>query len=195
MKRIGIFSENYDHDSCGLRNLLMQKYNLVPCIFIPIVKTMEGDDLENVKKVKKLLQKEITRKRLDFIIVFRDLDSLPDDQDKIKQRQTWFETIKIHLADLLLLTIYEAEALILADIQSFNKMYGTSISFKANPLFKAHPKEFLKQQTFKSAKKYQESHLADIFTQLDIHLIYQNHFHTDYPCFQIFMNQLDEKLA
>jgi hypothetical protein len=73
----------------------------------------------------------------------------------------------------LLINIYELEALILADIATFNKFYGTSINYSKNVMHHKEPKEFLIQKTAKNKKTYSESHCPEIFRHLDISIIRQ----------------------
>ncbi|MFN7118229.1 MAG: hypothetical protein ACK4TA_15620 [Saprospiraceae bacterium] len=196
MTRIGIFSENYDHDSCALRNILEQTYDKTKYVFLPIIKTMEGDNLENVKKVRGLLEKDIQKRRLDFVIILRDLDSDPSDTEKIKKRTEWFKKVAIKQElDIFFLTIYQLEALILADIQKFNELYDVKITLSNKPLFQQKPKEFLMQKTFKAKRKYQESHAPEIFEELHFDELYNNHCHPDHPCFQSFIDELTEKIS
>lgn len=57
---------------------------------------------------------------------------------------------------ILLLNIYEREALILTDIGSFNKQYDVAIKQQGDVSMKADPKGFLKAKTSGQRKKFQE---------------------------------------
>lgn len=193
MMRVGIVSENYDNDSKAFKKLLEKRYPSEQALFIPLLKTIEGE-IDRTKKVKRMLLLEAKREKIDFILFFRDLDGLPSEEEKMQEKQQWYNEVKIDESGLFFITIFEIEALILADIQTFNLLYNTNIILKTTPLFQKEPKEFLKQQTFKNKKKYQESHVTDIFQRLVLETIFENHAHQEHPCFQSFILELDEKL-
>lgn len=90
----------------------------------------------------------------------------------------------------MLLNIWELEALIFADIDTFNKRYKVSHSFKGDPMRVKEPKEVLMRITKKGAKQYKESHCPEIFSSLDIERIKANckYFHT-------FITEFESKLT
>ena len=85
------------------------------------------------------------------------------------------------------MNIYELEAMILADIQTFNKIYSVKINFMANPMYKTEPKEFLIEKTSKANKQYSESHCPEIFKQLKFDVVIENcdYFNVFYDAFLI----------
>lgn len=91
---------------------------------------------------------------IGFIPIWRNKKWIKDafeNDDKLKTRNDWFNKIIIE-NKLFLLCIYEIETWkILADIETFNKIYNTKITYNKNPMFEKDPKEFLKR---KNPKKY-----------------------------------------
>jgi hypothetical protein len=75
---------------------------------------------------------------------------------------------------LLLLNIWELEALIFADITTFNKLYNTTYKFSGDQSFKKNPKEELKRITFQKKKKFNESDCPEIFENLNFNTVENN---------------------
>ncbi|MEM6317725.1 MAG: DUF4276 family protein [Bacteroidota bacterium] len=194
MKRIGIISENFDNDSKSLRNLLSNRYSDKDVQFLPILSKFNGYQLERIRKLLVALKSEIITRKIDYLILMRDLDGLPSEIDEIKKRNTWFNKIEKGVSKecVRFLIIYELEALILADIDSFNKIYQTKYQLKTSPKFQSEPKELLKKITFKSQRKYKESDTPEIFQQLNFQNLYQNH--TGEHSFQSFIDELTTNL-
>lgn len=195
MKRVGIVGEHYDNDATALKKLLAQQYDVQKALFFPLLKTLKGKQLDRIEKVVKMIIVEARKLKLDFIIYVRDLDSLPSDNKKMNDLLTWFNQVKLNKQDIFFISTFELEALMLADILKFNELYEVKIGFKGNPLFKENPKEYLKEQTAKAKQKYHESHAIKIFESLRFAEIYNNHNHADHPCFQSFIDELNEKLS
>jgi len=191
MMRIGIFGEHFDNDAQALKVLLVRKFNdEKKVIFIPIIKNLRGGQLDNINKLKRLLEAEIRNEKLDHVIAMRDLDSLPSKTEKIKLKEEWYRKLEMGDTGIFFLVIVEAEAIILADVETFNRKYSVNISNIGNPLLKENPKEFLRQHTSKSAKKYQESHALEIFKALNFERVYANH--SGEISFQSFIDELDD---
>ncbi len=176
MKRIGIISENFDHDSKAYRVLFEKKFTKSLVQFIPLLKTM-ATDFQNPKRVAKLLNADLKSAKLDGVIICRDLDGIITETAKIDARQKWFEVISNEVYTskcLFFLVISELEALILADINTFSKWCGKNmmIPFSGNPLYHQNPKAFLKE---KSKGKYDESKAVEIFSLLDVSIVAKNH--------------------
>ena len=96
-----------------------------------------------------------------------------------EQKEEWFYTLEqaTNGKGLFLLNIYELEALILADVEAFNQLYGTSISFSGDPMRRKEPKEYLQRKikaVKKSKKYYHESDAPEIFSALDITQLLKN---------------------
>ena len=73
-----------------------------------------------------------------------------------------------------MLNIYELEALIFADIETFNKLYSTSIKGNRDVSYIERPKEELKEKTRKLKKKYFESDCPKLFKELRIDIVSKN---------------------
>lgn len=192
MIRIGIFGENYENDACALKALLERNTYNWEVNFFPIIKSLTGGQLENVRKLKKRIEAEMAINKLDYVVCMRDLDALPSEVEKIRLKQEWFRKLEVEDAGFFFLVIVEAEAMILADIETFNKKYDVHLSAIPSPLLKEKPKEFLKQHTSKSAKKYQESHALEIFKVLNFEKVYTNH--TGPISFKTFVDELNDKI-
>ncbi|MDX1939462.1 MAG: hypothetical protein SFU99_02865 [Saprospiraceae bacterium] len=192
MIRVGIVGENYYNDSIALRNLLEKQYDINKVQFVPMLKGTTGDKLKS-KGIKRLLEEEIKKKskkgKINFIIFFHDLDGFPSEEEKIKDIQNWFEAVKLYELDTLFITIFESEALLLADIKTINKFYKVTINFSQSPLWQEKPKEFLYRKT---AEKYKQSDCPELFALLHFDSVYQKH--KGEHSFQSFILELDEKL-
>jgi hypothetical protein len=183
--KIGIIGED-PYDTEAIRNLLAQKYAYR---FQPILKNIRGDQL-NSPKTAKLLKIELKTNHYPIIIYNRDLDGLETETRKKEKVVKWFNGLNaLHKeTGILLLHIYELEALILADIEAFNTMFGTQINFTGNPMFKAKPKEYLKAQTRKNWKKFEVSENPAIFEKLRIETVIKN-----CPYFKTFIIAFEQK--
>lgn len=167
MIRVGLIGED-PYDKQSIKNLLSRKYLDVE--FKPILKGVTGGGLDSPKTARAIAQ-ELKFGKFNFLVFIRDLDGFPSQQHLLSKMNTWFEKLKITKLDILLLNIWELEALIFADIETFNNKYGTNIRFTGNPMMVDNPKEKLKEQTFKLKSKYQESDCPAIFNLLNIEVI------------------------
>ena len=194
--KIGIISENFDNDSAALRALLGQhifkkKQKPIKVTFKPIGRKIEGDHLLTPKSAR-VINAECKRYNIDLVVLAKDLDGLPSNQKKIKQIEDKIQKIAKQATTKVLpfIVIFEQEALILADIQTFNRIYKTTYTSTRNPLFQSEPKELLKQLTNKSNKKYRESDTPEIFQQLDFQTVFNNHKGEN--SFQSFIKELEK---
>jgi len=195
MKRVGIIGENYENDSKPLRNLLSRVFDRQQAVFIPILPKIEGNQLERIRKLLIALKSEIIQKRLDCIILMRDLDGLPSESKKIGIRNKWFKAIDNGTTKKCIpfLIIYELEALILADIATFNKMYKTKYQPKGKPKFQKDPKDLLKKLTAHPKKTYHESHAGEIFQKINHQTLIKNHIGKEYS-YESFIDTLKKIL-
>ena len=182
--KIGIIGED-PYDTNAIKNLLSQKYSFQ---FIPLLKQVRGDQLSSAK-TRRLFKIELKHQNYPIIIFTKDLDGLETESRKKKRVQDWFNQLDslTGSSGILLLNIYELEALILADIEAFNKLFRTKIKFKGNPMFKEEPKEFLMSQTRKSKRRYSVSENPAIFKSLRIQEVIKN-----CPYFRKFITAFDK---
>jgi hypothetical protein len=113
---------------------------------------------------------------------------------KVAQRDKWFkplEKILNHRA-IFFLVVSEMEALILADIQTFNDFFKVKATFSGHPMLQSNAKELLKQWSAKSTKhKYPEQDAEAIFKQLSFKNVYTRH--KGERSFQAFADELKNK--
>lgn len=182
MKRIGLIGED-PNDTLSIKNLLLQKHSDV-FQYKQLIRNKKGGQLNNPRVFASLLV-EFKDYNPHFIVFIKDADALPTEKDKIKEVINWFNKLNgyVDKRGLLLINIYELEALILADIDNFNKLFGTSIQFSKNVMYQKEPKEFLILKTSKNKKKYTESMCPEIFENLNIDTVLKNA-----PFFEQFYN-------
>jgi Domain of unknown function (DUF4276) len=189
--KIGVLGENPRNDADAFTVLLKKKYN-VNITYKTILRNISGDMLNNPQILYGNLLNELKNETFDYIICIRDLDDLRSNTDAISKRASWFNNLnsKIDHKGIFFLAIYEMEALILADIDTFNRYYNLNVSLDKDPIEVVEPKEFLKKLT---GYKYKTSHCSKIFEVADFEKIYQNH-QGDYS-FQEFIIHLNDKLS
>lgn len=165
---VGVVGES-KHETRALIALL--KNCLTHINFVRLIKNQpEGSQWKNKKTLKNLRLSVNTTASNKVGIFSHDLDG-PESNDSLKrEKKKIFEGVKKSLSNLgqllYLLNIQELEALILADIETFNKEYRTTLKF-SKPEAKKDPKEFLEQKTEKAKKQYQESHCPELFAKLN----------------------------
>ena len=170
MKRIGILTEDYDNDGKGYRYLLEKEFG-EKAIFLPIIPTMHGKQLDFRKKMARLIEIAFSQHELDFILYIRDLDALPSDESAKRTLQNWFDFAEKTANGISFMVIFESEALILADIETFCKIKKTKkIKLANTPMYQGTPKEYLMGKY-----KYQPNDLPKIFAQLNFATIQKNH--------------------
>lgn len=173
-------------DTMAIGNLLKKKYSSFD--FIELLKNkITGSSLEN-QKTKKELRIECISERPDIVIFIRDLDGLLTKDYRAKRllRQQYYNNFKGCTQvkkTIFLLNIWEIEALILSDINAFNKFYGCSVVFSENSMLIEEPKELL----YSFHKKYSESHNGEILGLSDFNRIY-----TNCSYFKSFIDKLDQ---
>ena len=188
MKKIGLIGED-PNDTLAIKNLLEQRYPK-KFQFKQLIKNKKGYQLDNAR-VSHALKIEFDDFKPHHVIFIRDTDAIESEKEKIKKVLDWFKKLNsiVNNKGLLLANIYELEALILADIDSFNKLYSTKISYTKNVMLQKEPKEFLIGKTFKNKKTYSESHCPIIFEHLRVEIIIKNCRY-----FKEFCENLDDRL-
>jgi hypothetical protein len=176
--KIGIVGEHPQNDSEAFLHLLSPK-----CCegieLMPIVKNMRGSQLDGAKFLKQL-SKEFLNEKLEKVIFVRDADEIMSDEilENKHKRDKWFKEANAQIENkgLFFLAIYEMEALILADIDNFNKLYKIKNKFVSHPMNVSDPKAELKRLSDKSQRSaYEERDAPKIFAILDFQTVYKNH--------------------
>jgi hypothetical protein len=189
MIKVGLVGED-PNDTLSIKNLLEKRYQR-KVQFKSFTKAGTGYGLESAK-TKKSIPIEFEEKKCDFVIFIRDLDAFESQKTKVQKRMNWFNEFNRFVKNkgILLLNIWELEALILSDIDAFNKLFSVNHKFRGDPMVQKEPKELLKKITSKSNKQFEESHCPEIFKKLDIDKIEEN-------CrfFKDFIISFDKKLA
>ncbi len=167
MLKIGLVGEA-PNDTKAIANLLKQKFT--NCEFVTLIENVRGANLD-CQKNKHRLRKEFENKKPHFVVFIRDLDALEKDYIALEKRKEYFTESKSVVDEkaIFLLNIYEIEALILSDVENFNKFYEINIEFSGNPMLVVQPKEFLMQKS-----KYRESDCPQLFETLNIEKITKN---------------------
>ncbi|MFI5136211.1 MAG: DUF4276 family protein [Sphingobacteriales bacterium] len=189
MIKIGLVGED-PNDTLSIKNLLEKKYSK-QVQFFQLFRGTKGNHLD-APKIKKSLPIEFADKEFNFVIFIRDLDAFKSEEKKLQKRIEWFKGLNdvIDKKGILLLNIWELEALILGDFDAFKKAYNIKHKFKGDPMLQKEPKELLKRLTSKANKQFKESHCPDLFKHLDIDVIEKN-----CSCFKDFIQEFEIKIA
>ncbi len=185
MIRIGIIGENYQNDACAFKAFLTPQYK-GKAEFIPLGKSLNGK-LFAAKKIIQTISPLVKDKEIDAVIFMCDLDN----ESKKDVRNQWFTTIQksADFKAIFYLAVMELEALILADIETFNEIYGIIGQYTKNPKFESDPKQVLENRTNKAKRKYDENHATEIFEKLRFDIVYQKHKEDD--SFQAFIDSFE----
>jgi hypothetical protein len=172
-KVIGLIGED-PNDTSSIKNLLIQKFNK-KATFVTLINNIKGYHLDQ-PKTKSALEIEYKRKKPDILIFIRDADGLNTQVDKIEKCKAWYKKLskEIGCNKILLINIWELEALIFADINTFNKLYGTSIKSGRDVTLIGDPKRELMSKTQKLRKKYYASDCPELFKQINIDVVIKN---------------------
>ena len=182
--KIGLVGEA-PNDTQSIKNLLLKRYLDEKFEFVFMLQRFNGSNLDS-QKTKRFLRIEFESQKPDIVIFIRDLDSILPNKIKLYERKNYFTASNsvVNKKGIHLLHIYEIEALILADIETFNKIYNTKVKKIDNVMLVEEPKEFLKN----ISKKYNESHNSEIFNQLDFDKVLECFY------FKKFIENLDKCL-
>jgi hypothetical protein len=189
MIKVGLVGED-PNDTLSIKNLLEKRYKR-KVQFKSFTRTGTGYGLDS-DKTKKNIPVEFEEKKCDFVIFIRDLDAFESQKSKVQKRINWFNELNVLVKNkgILLLNIWELEALILSDIEAFNKFFRINYKFNSDPMAQKEPKEILKKITSKSNKQFKESHCPELFKKLNIDKVEAN-----CRCFKDFIQAFDKKLA
>lgn len=166
MLRIGMVGE-YPTDTISVSNLLNKKYSTIVSFF-PLIYDIHGSSLDN-PKIKHQLRREFQIEKPDFVVFIRDLDGLEHSVELWELRKSYFSAFNsvIDKRGILLLNIFELEALILTDIEAINSYYGINVDHVDDCMKIESPKEYLKSLI----PKYSTGHNPELFSMLQYDLV------------------------
>lgn len=184
MAKIGLVGEA-PNDTQSIKNLLIKKYPDLDFFFM--LQRINGSSLDS-QKTKRFLRIEYESQKPDIVIFIRDLDSVLPNKKKYNERKSYFTNFNsvVNRKGIYLLHIYEIEALILADINTFNKKFNVNITPVKDVMSISEPKEYLRQR----ARNYNESKNSEVFEELIFNNVLSN---CEY--FKSFINDFDKILS
>lgn len=182
--KIGLVGEA-PSDTISIKNLLEKKYSKEKYEFFSMLKIINGSNLDS-QKTKRFLRIEYEIQKPDIVIFIRDLDSVLPNKKKLYERKNYFTQSNrvVNKKGIPLLHIYEIEALILSDIETFNSIFGTQIEKFTNVMAISEPKELL----IKAANKYSVARNTYIFSKLNFDKVLTCSY------FERFIKNLDKAL-
>lgn len=192
MIRVGIIGES-PNDTMPVCEILNREFG-DKASFKALLKRLTGGTLDSIpaasKRIKAELKSSVGKNKYDLLIFVRDLDGFESEKNKVDNVNVWYNKLSVLISNhVLLLNIHTVEALVLADIEVFNKSYGTKISFKGDPQKKEKPKEFLKEKSRKTNRKYRERDIGELLPKLDF-----SKMKSKCSSFNKFIDELTEKL-
>lgn len=172
MIRVAVIGED-PNDTSSIINLLSKRFPNV--LFKKLAKTVTGCQLDS-KKLVTSVKRDLMKDKFTQIIYIRDLDGFGSESEKRRKLNEWFSSLNKEFGKIgiFLLNIWELEALIFADIETFNKLYRISHKYTKDPTMQDKPKEELRRITKRGPKVFHEAHCPEIFKQLNIDTIEQN---------------------
>lgn len=184
MVKIGLVGEA-PNDTQSVQNLLEKRYSSPNYEYCFLLNRFNGSQLDS-QKTKRFLRIEYETKNPDIVIFIRDLDSVLPNKKQLDSRKAYFTSSNsvVDKKGIFLLHIYEIEALILADIETFNKIYNCEIPIVKNPMEIEEPKEFLRAR----AKEYNESDNPEVFLEMN----FDNVFKCEY--FENFITRFEKNI-
>lgn len=173
MIKVGLVGED-PNDTKSLKLLLSKKYkNRIK--FSPLLSGIKGSQLDT-NKVKNSVCVEMKKNKCDFTLFIRDLDGFATQDDLVSEKTAWFDNLNKICGNknIFLLNVWELEAMMFGDIDSFNKCYGTSLKGNSDPMMIRNPKAELMSATYKSKRKYEVSHCLEVFEGMDFDNVVKN---------------------
>ena len=164
--RVGLLGES-PNDTKAMEALLKPRYGQ-RVEFFTLLRNVTGDMLEYAETFRNL-RKEYEWEKPNLVVVIRDLDGLATKGAKWRQWQKYFREVAtaVEQKSLPLLHIYEIEALICADIATFNAAYTCACEVPADPMTITEPKELLMAATAPGKLRYNEGHCAKLLATVD----------------------------
>lgn len=183
--KIGLVGEA-PSDVSSIKNLLEKRYSSDKFDFFFLLQNFNGSNLDS-PKTKRFLRIEYERHKPEIVIFIRDLDSILPNRTKLYERKNYF-TASNRVVDkkgIPLLHIYEIEALILQDIETFNILYNKSIPEFVDVMQIAEPKEVLRRY----CKEYSVTENEKIFSRLNFERLLKCSY------FERFIKNLDKVIS
>lgn len=142
MVKVGLVGEN-PNDTVAIENLLNQEFS-GRCRFETMIKRINGSRLDD-QKTKHLLRKSFEKLNPDIVCFIRDLDALKANKAQLALRKSYFTENNsiVNGCGVYLLHIWEIEAFILADVEVFNRKFGTKLTQQKDVMLIPEPKEVL----------------------------------------------------
>ena len=189
--KVGVIGENYDNDAVALCTLLHKRYSENTYFKALKIKGVTADNTESASAVGRRVIGEIAKEELKYVICIKDLDDTIVNALKLAIKDAWFATYKkvVGKQAICYLAIAETEALLLSDIETINKKYGTKLMQHTNPINIADPKKELQSKTEKSKNRYEPNHCGDIMQEISFQKVFDNH--KGERSFQAFIKELD----
>jgi hypothetical protein len=164
---VGLMGES-PNDTAALKVLLLQQYAGRIQVF-PLLKGLKADKVSGLKALR-MLPALYADERPDIVVFTRDLDALASDTAQKQKRQKEFDDINARVGGkgIFLLHIYEFEALIMAHIAPFNKLYKCACKPQPDPMRIVDPKGKLQEASRKGTRgKYSENDCEEVCQLLD----------------------------
>lgn len=187
MKRVGLVGES-PNDTRAIR-ILLEKEFAGKCEFFVMLGKIKGGELDEIKPGSTLIKKiriEYEIQRPDFVVIIRDLDALEKDLISRRRRLESYARVRRTLDGKMvrLLSIYEIEALLLADTAPINEKYKISMVYDTDPMLQPEPKEYIQQFC-----SYRESDCPELFARLNFEKLLNVRF------FRKFVTEFNKQLA
>ena len=185
--KIGLVGEA-PNDTNAIQNLLRKQYASLDYEFFPLINNIHGSELDN-QKTKRSLQREYETEKPDVVIFIRDLDGTIKNNTAMEARRNYFRSSNsiVNKKGILLLNIFEIEALIIADIEAFNRHFNCQLKYEGDLMEVEQPKEDLKMK----CNRFNESANPELFTLLSFETVRRNcsYFHQFIVKFEKKVNQ------
>ncbi len=197
MKKVLLFGEA-PNDTSSIASLMRLRYE-EDASFGNLVEDINQEQIKNEfkggvlltkdkplkSKLRRLINTSYRIKKPDLIIFVIDLDSLENDREKKIGRQEIFNRYNTQVEDkgILLLNIFELEALLLADIKVVNDFYKIEMTYDGDPMLQVDPKGHIKKYC-----KYEEAHSPELFSKLNFDNVIKVRY------FQKFITEFEQKL-
>ncbi len=161
------------NDTQSFKNLLEKFYKNIS--FEQLLNDVHGSQIDS-QKTKRFLRNEYELKKPEIVIFIRDLDALENDVVQLEIRKQYFRDFNtvVNKKGIYLLNVFEIEALLIADIDCFNRVYNVNLLKVPDPTKIKEPKEFLTLATKKTVASYNESHNPSLFNELNFNTLMDN---------------------